>query len=535
MRSIKLAILVLFCAAPAFAQWPTVQVRQQNSSTRGSSPSTCNTPINVVSGNILVISTTWQTGSGTPSISDTRSSTWTQNLLDTSDTVRVMVATTTLGSSGAESITVTETSGAFMVTNCAEFPPNWSTTVDTSVTNTFSGTPSSVTCSTVTTTLNSDFIYSVIGGSLAGGNLLDPATSIANGWVQIGGAASSSAGYVFGGTNGSYNAKWTNTTNSSGTCATVAFQSNALAVTSPATLPDGGLSTAYSYTLTATGGKGAYTWSITSGSLQTGLSLNTSTGAITGTPTAGPQNSITFQVADTNSHTATEATTLKVSSALNAITFVQGKTQGSGVGTLAFTSNVTSGNLVVVNSGWSNGVTSNSCTDTLGTPLQVLFFENTQQSAVNTNRIMVSAGLAPSTGADTVTCATSVTGVSEFTNVSFLVNDNTGFTTGTTTSPATVTSNSLTTLVANELIVGSCQCLTGSCTMTVDSPFASVGSTNAIMNLGYRIVTTATGYTMSCDEASNTSGIWSFGLVALRPTGGAAAPAGGRGPKGKIL
>jgi hypothetical protein len=71
--------------------------------------------------------------------------------------------------------------------------------------------------------------------------------------------------------------------------------------------------------------------------------------------------------------------------------------------------------------------------------------------------------------------------------------------------------------------------------MTVDSPFTSVGAVNAVMNLGYRIVTTATGYTMSCDEASNTSGIWGFGLVALRPSGGAAAPAGGRGPKGKIL
>lgn len=537
MRSIKLTILFFLFAVPAFGQFPYIPFVQGNSGTRGSSPETCAPPVNVTTGNIVIISATWQTGTGTPVITDTLSQTWTQNLLDTSDSTKLMVATATMGTSGALTVTVTETSATALVVNCAEFLPNFSTTVDTSSTNTFSGTPSSVTSNTITTTKNTDFIYSVIGGNVAGTNLLDGATSVVNGWVQIGAAASSSAGYLFAGANTTYNVKWTNASNSTGTCAIIAFQSNSIAITSPTALPDAGLNVAYNYTLTATGGAGSYTWSITSGALQTGLSLNTSTGAITGTPTAGPQNSITFQVTD-GTHTTTKAVTLKVATTLNAISFVQGKTQNSGTSGLAFTSNVTSGNLIVANSGWSSGITTRACTDTLGTPFQLIFFENNQATNnISVNRIQIYAGIAPSTGADTVTCGLSNTGIAEFSNVglSDILNDNTGFTIGNTATPATVTSNSLSTLVVNELILGSCQAFTALATMTVDSPFTSVGAVNQVMNLGYRIVTTATGYTMSCDEASNTSGQWAFGLVALRPSGGAAAPAGGRGPKGKIL
>ena len=50
-------------------------------------------------------------------------------------------------------------------------------------------------------------------------------------------------------------------------------------------LPDGQINVAYSTTLAATGGTTPYTWSLTSGTLPSGLSLNASTGAITGTPT----------------------------------------------------------------------------------------------------------------------------------------------------------------------------------------------------------------------------------------------------------
>jgi hypothetical protein len=64
---------------------------------------------------------------------------------------------------------------------------------------------------------------------------------------------------------------------------------------------------AYSATLTATGGTPPYTWSIATGVLPAGLTLNAATGAITGTPSvAGTSN---FMVRATDSATpATNAT-----------------------------------------------------------------------------------------------------------------------------------------------------------------------------------------------------------------------------------
>jgi hypothetical protein len=64
-------------------------------------------------------------------------------------------------------------------------------------------------------------------------------------------------------------------------------------------LQNGNVGVAYSATLTATGGTKPYTWSVKSGTLSAGLSLNSTTGAITGTPTqAGTFSSLVFDVTD---------------------------------------------------------------------------------------------------------------------------------------------------------------------------------------------------------------------------------------------
>lgn len=67
---------------------------------------------------------------------------------------------------------------------------------------------------------------------------------------------------------------------------------------STASLPAGTVGTAYSQTLVATGGTTPYTWSVSVGTLPAGLSLNTVTGAITGTPTTAGTTSVTFRVTD---------------------------------------------------------------------------------------------------------------------------------------------------------------------------------------------------------------------------------------------
>lgn len=77
------------------------------------------------------------------------------------------------------------------------------------------------------------------------------------------------------------------------------------AVTSTSANLTGAVGTAYSATLQVSGGISPYTWAVTSGTLPNCLTLNASTGAITGTPTAacaGTYN-LTFTVTDSGSPT----------------------------------------------------------------------------------------------------------------------------------------------------------------------------------------------------------------------------------------
>jgi Putative Ig domain len=79
-------------------------------------------------------------------------------------------------------------------------------------------------------------------------------------------------------------------------------------------LPSGVINNSYSATLAASGGAGAYTWSLTSGSLPTNLTFN-SNGTITGTPTVTGSFPITVKVTDSETptaHTASANLTLVV-------------------------------------------------------------------------------------------------------------------------------------------------------------------------------------------------------------------------------
>ena len=63
-------------------------------------------------------------------------------------------------------------------------------------------------------------------------------------------------------------------------------------------LPAATAGQAYSATVTAADGTAPYKWSVTSGSLPAGLSLNASTGAITGTPTSAATSTVTVAATD---------------------------------------------------------------------------------------------------------------------------------------------------------------------------------------------------------------------------------------------
>ncbi len=77
-------------------------------------------------------------------------------------------------------------------------------------------------------------------------------------------------------------------------------------------LPAGTIDTSYSASLRATGGITPYSWSIAIGSLPAGLNLNSSTGAITGTPTGAGTWVFTVQVADSEEPPATATAQLSI-------------------------------------------------------------------------------------------------------------------------------------------------------------------------------------------------------------------------------
>jgi hypothetical protein len=88
--------------------------------------------------------------------------------------------------------------------------------------------------------------------------------------------------------------------------------SGTLAITT-SSLPNGQVGTAYSATLAATGGTAPYTWALTSGTLATGLKLNASTGAITGTPTAtASPTALIFSVTDSSSPPLSKSVSLSL-------------------------------------------------------------------------------------------------------------------------------------------------------------------------------------------------------------------------------
>ncbi|HEY0660566.1 MAG TPA: putative Ig domain-containing protein [Lysobacter sp.] len=80
----------------------------------------------------------------------------------------------------------------------------------------------------------------------------------------------------------------------------------------PSTLPAATVATAYSQSITGSGGTAPYTFGITAGALPAGLSLNGTTGALTGTPTAGGTFNFSVTATDNNSFTGTRAYSLTV-------------------------------------------------------------------------------------------------------------------------------------------------------------------------------------------------------------------------------
>ncbi|MFN4169495.1 MAG: putative Ig domain-containing protein [Pannonibacter phragmitetus] len=113
-------------------------------------------------------------------------------------------------------------------------------------------------------------------------------------------------------------------------------------------LTAGQVSTAYTQSVTASGGTGPYTYAVTSGALPAGLTLNTGTGEISGTPTTAGTANFTITATDANSATGSAAYSLLINAApasnvatLGNLVLSQGTlTPGFASGTTSYTASV---------------------------------------------------------------------------------------------------------------------------------------------------------------------------------------------------
>ena len=141
------------------------------------------------------------------------------------------------------------------------------------------------------------YTFAITAGSLPAGLTLNPSTGAITGTPT---------------TAGTFNFTVTATDSTGGQAATAT--SNCSITIAPPTITvvcatsTGKVGTPYSSAVTASGGTAPYTFAITAGSLPAGLTLNPSTGAITGTPTTAGTFNFTVTVTDSTGGQAATAT-----------------------------------------------------------------------------------------------------------------------------------------------------------------------------------------------------------------------------------
>ena len=144
------------------------------------------------------------------------------------------------------------------------------------------------------------YTYALTGGALPAGLSLNTSNGVISGTPTA---------------SGSYNFTITATETPSGASASQPYSGTIAAPTitmTPASLSGATTGVPYSQTLSANGGVAPYTYAVTSGTLPAWLSLNTSNGVISGTPTASGSYSFTVTATDKNHATGAQSYTLAV-------------------------------------------------------------------------------------------------------------------------------------------------------------------------------------------------------------------------------
>ena len=520
---IKLLLLLVLLTLPALGQIPAgLPIVNDNGKSSGL---TCAYPGGVHSGNILIASLnsfsaiTLTAGATTDTVGTTYGAAQESS---TGSALFTAVFVGVAGGTGANTVTFTGTNN-FNNVNCVALDQNlYTATVDgTAHTNgVFSGTPASFTTASVTPTVNQDFFYVFAGGFSSSGQLT-PVLPL-NWLAKSAGADSAGAGYLITGTSGSgVTATFNNTTNSKGNYVVITLKPVAMTIAAT-TMPTGSLGNAYDWTPPIVGGAGARTWSITSGTLPYGLSQNTTTGEISGTPISGPtSSSITISATD-GTNTANATLTLTINASASTPTHIGGAATGVG-STIGLTS-VSIGDIIDVEVflGCNTSSFILPPTDTLST---VYHFVGAIAAPSGGSgcflEIAKYVGQATSSGADTITPQTTPAVASQFSNVQPFY-DTSIFTSGKSAATATITSSNLTTLVPNSMVQDGADIFSGSTSnLTAISPFTSStvqGGAGPKIGSEYNVEASVGTYAPSWTQANNTDGDWAMGAIALRPT-----------------
>ena len=235
-------------------------------------------------------------------------------------TVTFTDGSTTLGTGTISSGTATYSTSALAVGSQSITASYGGDTNDSSSTTTLTQT---VTKTSTTVTLASSANPSAYGSPVTFTATVTPAT--ATGTVTFtDGSTTLGTGTISGGTatystsalavgSNSITASYSGDTNdSSGTSSALTQTISSTPQVITTSLSAGMVETSYSATLAASGGTTPYSWSISSGSLPEGLSLNASTGAITGIPTVESTSNFTVDVTDANNISATQPLSIVV-------------------------------------------------------------------------------------------------------------------------------------------------------------------------------------------------------------------------------
>jgi hypothetical protein len=164
---------------------------------------------------------------------------------------------------------------------------------------------------------NGNINWSNPAGALPGGLTLNAMTGVLSGMPNAQGAFTFTI-RATDANNCTGERQYSLTINPQGQCPTIT-----VSPASPA-LSTGKVGTAYSQTFTQTGGAGTITWSQPTGTLPTGLTLNTTSGVLSGTPAATGTFTFTVRATDANQCTGERAYVIVINAAACAeITFLQ--------------------------------------------------------------------------------------------------------------------------------------------------------------------------------------------------------------------